>query len=577
MMPIVRAFLLSFLLLTGFLASGQQRLELRVNFNDKAPRIRYKKQFTKPEERAQEIADIVQFLRDKAYLEAGHDSTSGDSLRLTAWLHCGPAYTLELVHDTVNNTLPPRIDDFTQRRQRPQPFTPDRYRQLLNEPLVWCENHGYPFAGTSLTRASVEEGRIRASLHIEPGPYVAIDSLIRKGNIRISRNFIYRCSGIRPGQAYNESDFQKIMKRLGDQPFIRMEKAPDVEFIDNKARVYLYLNKRKASSFSGILGVLPNNEVPGKVLINGDVKLRLVNSFAQGELISLNWRSLTRGTQDLNVQLSYPYLLSTALGLDYEFKLYKKDTSYLTLNHDIGLRYLFNGGNYLRVSATIFSSDIINASGLENVSVLPDYADVRKNLAGISCYIEQTDYRYNPRKGYILLANVSGGSKTLRRNPHINAALYDSLDLSSGQIEAHLNFTGFIPLFRRHTLLAGVSGAGLWNPMLFGNELFRLGGLNSLRGFDEESLTASLYGILLIEYRFLFERNSFLALFWNGAYTEQRIKESYASDLPYGFGAGISFETRVGIFSLYYALGAQQGNPILFRQSKIHFGVATSF
>ena len=46
---------------------------------------------------------------------------------------------------------------------------------------------------------------------------------------------------------------------------------------------------------------------------------------------------------------------------------------------------------------------------------------------------------------------------------------------------------------------------------------------------------------------------------------------------PYGFGAGISFGTRAGVFSLSYALGSQRGNPILIRAAKIHFGFISLF
>ncbi|MCX6181458.1 MAG: hypothetical protein NT150_05995 [Bacteroidetes bacterium] len=48
-------------------------------------------------------------------------------------------------------------------------------------------------------------------------------------------------------------------------------------------------------------------------------------------------------------------------------------------------------------------------------------------------------------------------------------------------------------------------------------------------------------------------------------------------DHPYGFGAGFSFETKAGIFSLNYAIGKQLGNPIDFGAAKIHFGFLNQF
>ena len=48
-------------------------------------------------------------------------------------------------------------------------------------------------------------------------------------------------------------------------------------------------------------------------------------------------------------------------------------------------------------------------------------------------------------------------------------------------------------------------------------------------------------------------------------------------DRPFGVGAGISFDTRAGIFSLNYAIGKQFNNPIDFKTAKIHFGFVSVF
>jgi outer membrane translocation and assembly module TamA len=80
-----------------------------------------------------------------------------------------------------------------------------------------------------------------------------------------------------------------------------------------------------------------------------------------------------------------------------------------------------------------------------------------------------------------------------------------------------------------------------------------------------------------VEYRYLFEQNSYLFAFWNGAYYESRTSTAFIHDTPYGFGAGVSFETKAGIFSLSYALGKQFSNPINFKSAKIHFGIVSYF
>jgi hemolysin activation/secretion protein len=80
-----------------------------------------------------------------------------------------------------------------------------------------------------------------------------------------------------------------------------------------------------------------------------------------------------------------------------------------------------------------------------------------------------------------------------------------------------------------------------------------------------------------LEWRYLLEQNSYAYLFWNGAYYENRSVNKFIHDTPYGFGLGLSFETKAGIFSLNYAIGKQFNNPIDIRAAKVHFGLISFF
>ena len=114
------------------------------------------------------------------------------------------------------------------------------------------------------------------------------------------------------------------------------------------------------------------------------------------------------------------------------------------------------------------------------------------------------------------------------------------------------------------------------SPVIYQNELFRFGGLNTLRGFNEEELFASVKGLLTVEYRFLLDQSSNVFVFYDQCMYENNALE-YFKDRPFGFGAGISFGSKIGIFNITYALGKKFSNPIDFRSSKIHFGYTAYF
>ena len=99
----------------------------------------------------------------------------------------------------------------------------------------------------------------------------------------------------------------------------------------------------------------------------------------------------------------------------------------------------------------------------------------------------------------------------------------------------------------------------------------------NIEGYFQCKLAPGKYSIFTLEYRFILEQNSYLYVFGDGAWYENNNVKNYVTDTPIGFGAGISFETKAGIFSINYALGKQFDNPIQLRSGKIHFGIVNYF
>ena len=350
----------------------------------------------------------------------------------------------------------------------------------------------------------------------------------------------------------------------------------EVIFTNYKSKVLLFLKKKPASRFNGILGIIPDEQT-GKLRLTGDVKLNLMNSFHNGEKIDFNWRAIQKNTQDLKFDFLYPFLVNTPFGIDYKFKLYKKDNTYIDVGHRIGVQYILKGNNYFSVFYHHKSSSLLSQANYAALTVLPAYADITSKLYGIEIHQTKLDYLLNPRKGYQFTITGSLGNKNIKKNPQIDEKLYENINLNSTLYNADIDANYYLPISERSVIKLASKNAYTYNENLFENELLRFGGLLTLRGFDEESVYASLYTIETVEYRYILEQNSYLYLFFDGAYYEKNDKDNFISDRPFGFGTGISFETKAGIFSINYALGKQFDNPILFRSAKIHFGFVNFF
>ena len=180
----------------------------------------------------------------------------------------------------------------------------------------------------------------------------------------------------------------------------------------------MFFDKKEASQFDGIIGFLPDM-VTKKTIVTGDVKLKIVNGVLKnGETFDIEWRRLKSQTQDFNGKVIYPYILKTPLGIDYNLKLYRRDTTFIDINQNFGLQYYFSGLNYLKLFYKQRNNNLISTSGYEFITTLPDYADVETQAYGVGLFIEKLDYRFNPKKGISFNLSAQAGNREIKKNPN---------------------------------------------------------------------------------------------------------------------------------------------------------------
>lgn len=454
-------------------------------------------------------------------------------------------------------------------------FSSRAFVRVIETILLYYENNGYPFASVELKGANWRNDTLKGILSVNVREKIQFGEIYSKGNLQLDKEILGLMIGYEEGDSYSQEKLDKIDSYLKGFPFIKIVKPTEYEFVNNKCDVYLYLDEKNANFFNAILGVLPNNN--GDIIITGDAKIKLVNALNYGEQFQINWRKLLPLTQNLNLSASIPYIFKMPIGVGGNFDLYKKDTSYIDVVSKLQVKYKL--GQNLSFSGFYRNrtSNLLSTEKYQYVTELPDFADIRNNEYGLSVEWQNLDFLYNPSRGWYTELEGSVGDKKINKNSALSEELYVGLKLRSTQFYLKGKIDRYIKLYKKNVLLLGMSGGWIVNQNIFMNELFRLGGLNTIRGFNEESLFASAYSLGTIEYRFLLEEFSNLFVFGQAMYYDQMVKDSYEHDIPYSFGAGINFQTKPGVFSVSYSLGSQQGNPILFRSAKIHFGFVNYF
>jgi outer membrane protein assembly factor BamA len=570
-----------FILLFPAVAAMSQVVSLRINGSspgDPVEKISYSKKHQHKQDAFQTINEVIISLQESGHLLASVDTITGDSVNVVATISSGKAYRFAFLR---MGNLSPVVASKLGLSERLYFNKPFRYKELarsFEKIIVWYENNGHPFVTVKIDSLKVEGESISGCLNVQKNKFYKIDSVLIVGSARLNKKFLYRYLDVKPGAPYNEEAILAISSKIKQLPFLVEKKSSEARLTERINKLVLFIDKKDASQFDGIIGLLPDANT-GKTVITGDVKLKVVNGILRnGETFDLEWRRLQSQTQDFNGRLIYPYIFGTPIGTDYSLKIYRRDTSFIDVNNNIGLQYYFSGLNNFKVFFRQKSSNLISTSGLKFVSTLPEYADISTTFYGLGFFREKLDYRFNPHKGSAFNLNAQIGDREIRRNYNINETAYEGLLLRSTQYQAEGQVSVFIQLYRNNVLKLGLQGATIFgNSVIFTNELFRIGGLKTLRGFDEESIFASSFVIPTIEYRFLFAENSNILLFMEGAWYENNSNHKYYSDTPLSFGAGINFQTRAGILGINYAIGNQAGNGFDARSGKIHFGLTALF
>lgn len=551
----------------------------------------YRRAFGDTSTRQKELALLMNKLNNGGYLEAGYAHFRYDSNKLTAELKTGPLWKwANLQNGNVDEVILSRIG-FRERLYENRPFQPDQISRLSDALLDYCENNGFPFASVKLDSFSVSDQQLSAKIFLDKNKLVTIDSLNIVGDAKIAKSYLANYLGFRFPSVYKEDVISRVSSRLRELPFCAETKPPQVIFNGDHSALTLFLNKKNASRFDFILGVLPNSTTTGKLLITGEGELNLINPFGRGESVFLSFNQLQPRTTQAELKADYPYIFSMPFGIDGQFLLYKDDTLYIDVKEQIGIRYLFTGVNYFRFYFRNASSSVLNfdSSLVVSSKQLPSNLDYQTQYYGLEYRFEQLDYRFNPSVGWNLSLGAEAGNRKVKENTAITqltdpadpefdfASLYDSVESKEAQYVFRAALLRYWGLGKRSVLLAAYHGAALVSNDLFENELFRIGGLQLLRGFDEQSIYASQYHIATLEYHYLLGQNSFFFGFAEGAFVQNQLAVSDEIDYPYSFGAGMNFETKAGIFTMSYAVGSQQNNPIQFRSAKIHFGYVNYF
>lgn len=431
-------------------------------------------------------------------------------------------------------------------------------KALLQQLTITAANNGKPFTSFQIKDISpTSKNHLQGQLTISEDTTRYINNILITGYPKMPTAFVERFAGFKKGIPFNQEQLLEQQQNLNTLPFVQVKKDLEVQFTKDSTNVYLYLDKQSTNRFDGFLG-FATSETTNQLQLDGYLDLALTNNLNYGESLHLNYKSDGDDQQQLRINIDLPYLFGSPLGATAELHLFRKDTTFSETTQEASLYYQLNALSKLHVGYKRKTSDNL----LDLINSTPDIIDYSLNriTSGFTLISRQDNFLFPSKSSLIAIAEAGRRKTTL-----------ETLD----QVSLSATASNLFSLNDSNHIYLKSSSHILFSDNFVTNELFRFGGITSIRGFEENSIFANFTTVLNTEYRITLNNSAYIHSIIDAGYFENELLNSKSQLFSFGFGAGL--RTQAGIFKINIANGKSEGLPFKFSNTKVHLQLETRF
>ncbi|MBF6608478.1 MAG: hypothetical protein ITG00_07040 [Flavobacterium sp.] len=433
---------------------------------------------------------------------------------------------------------------------------PTQVEDFLNTTMARLEAKGYSLATLQLKNFAHSRGRMYAQLTVTPGAQRQLNDIVVNGYDKFPAGHKRNIERLYRNRTFNQQTLKSIHTDFQKYRFINQTKYPEILFSQDTTKLYVYVEKSKPNRFDGFIG-FANDDQTNKLIFTGYLDLLLVNFMNTGEEFTLYWKSDGNEQKTFNVGIELPYIFKSPFGLKASLNIFKQDSTFQNTRSSADLGYFFNYNTRLYIGyQSTESSDIQN----QNSFSINDYKNTffTSNLEYTA--FTPDDFLFPQRTRFNLKAGVGNRKSNLNND---------------GQYFVELNAYHNFYLNDKNVFHVRSQNYYLQSDGYIINELYRFGGINSIRGFNENSLQANTFTSLLTEYRFVPSPNLYVHSIIDYGYFRDQTSDLSGSLL--GLGIGFGLLTNNGLLNLVYANGSTNDQSIKLSNSIVHISFKTTF
>ncbi|WP_291274760.1 hypothetical protein [Flavobacterium sp.] len=427
---------------------------------------------------------------------------------------------------------------------------------FLNTQLAILERKGYALAKLRLENFTQENNQLQAFLIVDLNIIRKINSLVFKGYDNFPKGVKKVYERKYKQKPFNQELVKNINRDFNTLPFVIQPKFPEVLLTKDSTQVYIYLEKRKNNSFDGFIG-FGTNEEKQKLQFNGYLDLNLFNNLNSGERFNLYWKNDGNKQSTFNVNLDLAYVFQSPVAIKGNLKIFKQDTIFQNSSFDLDLGYMIRYNTKVYLGIKDNTSEAIQKVSTSTIK------DLKSSFYTTTFEHRKNNYENDlfPEQFY-LLTKFGIGSRTLSSE-------------KSNQFFGQIQALQLLPLNTKNYIHLKSDLYYLQSPDYYTNELYRFGGIKSIRGFNENSLQGNIFGGIFAEYRYIVASNLYVHTITDFGYFQD--KANTTSSNLYGFGFGLGLLNKGGVFNLVYANGSSNGQAIKLSNSIVQVSFKTTF
>lgn len=426
---------------------------------------------------------------------------------------------------------------------------------FMKSKIALLEKKGYSLANLQLINQRKIENNLFSGLQLKLNSKRNITDIVILGYDKFPAGIKKAISKKAKKATFNQDNLNQINDEFDKLQFVSQLKYPEILFTTDSTKIFVYLEKSKPNKFDGFIGF--SNDDQSKLTFNGYLDLQLQNILNSGEKFNLYWKNDGNQQTSFNLGTELPYLFKTPIGIKANLRIFKQDSTFQNTNTDLNLGYYFsyNTKAYLGYQKTN-SVDIQNTNSFS----LNDFTNTFLTTSFEHLTFSTTNFIF-PEKTKVI-AKFGSGNRTI-------------VTTKSNQFFAQLELSHHLELNPKNSIFIKNQSYYLQSNDYVINELYRFGGINSIRGFNENSLQANAFSGIMAEYRYLLAPNLYIHTITDYGYFQDKTNEIENKLIGIGFGFGLF--SKNGLFNLIYANGSTSDQAIKISNSIVHISFKTNF